>query len=92
MRLLSFENSNYPFPIGRAIYPGGFYKMEELGLPMINATAYGSAKKVLKACFLFSYFFCAKKLSILVNKYRFNFPLLVFHELYPRIILFKLIA
>ncbi len=36
------------FPIGRAIYPGGFCKMEELGLAMINATAYGSAKKVLE--------------------------------------------
>lgn len=36
------------FPIGRTVYPGGFCKMEELGLAMINATANGFDKKIIE--------------------------------------------
>lgn len=36
------------FPIGRAIYPGGFCTMEELGLAMINATVNGTSKKIIE--------------------------------------------
>jgi hypothetical protein len=39
---------NWLFPIGRALYPSGFCTMQELALAMINATAYGSEKKVLE--------------------------------------------
>lgn len=36
------------FPAGRAIYPGGFCKMEELGLAMINATVNEPGKKIIE--------------------------------------------
>jgi uncharacterized protein YbjT (DUF2867 family) len=43
-----YKYINWFFPIGRALYPSGFCTMQELGLAMINATAYGSEKKVLE--------------------------------------------
>lgn len=43
-----YKYINWFFPIGRAIYPAGFCRMQELGLAMINATAFGSEKKVLE--------------------------------------------
>jgi uncharacterized protein YbjT (DUF2867 family) len=43
----------YPFiawlyPIGRAVYPGGFCTLREVALAMINAAVKGSAKRILE--------------------------------------------
>lgn len=36
------------YPIGRAIYPAGFCKLQEVGLAMINAADKGYAKQILE--------------------------------------------
>ncbi|WP_431211436.1 NAD-dependent epimerase/dehydratase family protein [Puia sp. P3] len=36
------------YPIGRAVYPGGFCTLKEVGLAMINAAGKGYSKKVLE--------------------------------------------
>jgi uncharacterized protein YbjT (DUF2867 family) len=39
---------NWFFPIGRALFPGGFCTMKELGLAMINIVTKGYSKKVVE--------------------------------------------
>jgi nucleoside-diphosphate-sugar epimerase len=39
---------NWAFPIGRALFPGGFCTMKELGLSMINIATRGYSKKIVE--------------------------------------------
>jgi uncharacterized protein YbjT (DUF2867 family) len=36
------------YPVGRAVYPGGFCTLKEVGLAMINAAGKGYSKKILE--------------------------------------------
>jgi len=42
-----YKYVNWVFPIGRALFPGGFCTLHELGLAMINATLYGFAPDII---------------------------------------------
>ncbi|SDF47520.1 NAD-dependent epimerase/dehydratase family protein [Chitinophaga filiformis] len=43
-----YKYIGWMFPIGRALFPGGFAKLEEIGRAMINVTLNGYTKKIIE--------------------------------------------